>query len=44
MSEEVNQAGGDYALLGELAERLERVELELDQAMARWLVLSERNS
>jgi ATP-binding cassette subfamily F protein uup len=43
LSEEVNQAGGDYALLGALAERLEQVETELDQAMARWLVLSEKS-
>jgi ATP-binding cassette subfamily F protein uup len=42
LSEEVNQAGGDYELLGELAARLADVEAELDRVMERWLVLSER--
>jgi ATP-binding cassette subfamily F protein uup len=42
LSKEVNQAGGDYALLGELAARLERVEAALDEVMERWLVLSEK--
>jgi ATP-binding cassette subfamily F protein uup len=41
LSREINEAGGDYALLGELAERLEGVEAKLEEQMERWLVLSE---
>lgn len=44
LGQEVNQAGGDYELLGELAARLEGVEAELDQVMERWLILSEKSS
>jgi hypothetical protein len=41
LSEQINEVGGDYELLGELAGRLEAVEAELDEVMERWLVLSE---
>jgi len=41
LSQEINEAGGDYALLGKLAEQLKGVEAELDETMERWLVLSE---
>ncbi len=42
LGQDVNEAGGDYELLGELAARLEGVEAELEEVMERWLVLSEK--
>jgi ATP-binding cassette subfamily F protein uup len=41
LSREVNGAGGDYELLGELAQQLDQAETELNEVMERWLVLSE---
>ena len=41
LSEQINEVGGDYELLGELAGRWEGIEAELDEGMERWLVLSE---
>ncbi|GIK57207.1 MAG: ABC-F family ATP-binding cassette domain-containing protein [Chloroflexi bacterium] len=37
----INQAGGDYARLQTLVAELERVKVELDTAVTRWLELSE---
>ena len=39
LAQAVNEAGGDYVLLGSLAEQLSKVEAELDEKMARWLEL-----
>jgi hypothetical protein len=42
LGQAVNEAGGDYERLGELAVELKAVETELDEVMERWLVLSEK--
>ncbi len=41
---QINQAGGDYARLQTLVAELERVKVELDTAVTRWLELSEIGS
>ncbi len=38
----VNQAGDDYIQLQQLASRLQKIEVELEEIMERWLELSER--
>jgi len=41
LEEAINQAGGDYERLRELAEQLGSLEAELESHLARWLELSE---
>ncbi len=41
LSAAVNEAGGDYQLLGELAQQLQNLEEELERTLTRWLELSE---
>ena len=38
---EIDASSGDYVRLQELAERLAAAEMELDEAMGRWLELAE---
>lgn len=42
LTQAMNAAGGDYMLLGELSAEFDLISAELDDALERWLTLSER--
>ncbi|MCO5199921.1 MAG: ATP-binding cassette domain-containing protein [Anaerolineae bacterium] len=42
LTKAMNNAGGDYVLLGELSAEFDLISAELDTALERWLALSER--